>query len=193
MRRGRIRLPTQPPNTRSPASPRPTSLDGRKYDIAVGQIDIGNAASEMASRMREGIAQPSGEIRPEPVMDLDNVGARGLLYGEPAARCECAVHDGDGNQDAVRRPRLIRSRARAFTAAQFRWEAGPMPSARRACSWKGEHLRHGCAPDRARWQAPAPTRRAGLQARIEPVKRPEGFFVCSGGMPGPSSSIAISK
>lgn len=55
------------------------SLDGRKYDIAVGQIDIGNAASEMASRMQAGIAQPSGEIRPEPVMDLDNVG-RAISY-----------------------------------------------------------------------------------------------------------------
>ncbi|HXZ68118.1 MAG TPA: SDR family oxidoreductase [Alphaproteobacteria bacterium] len=55
------------------------ALDGRKYDIAVGQIDIGNAASEMASRMRDGIMQASGEIRPEPVMDLDNVG-RAVAY-----------------------------------------------------------------------------------------------------------------
>ncbi|MFZ1992301.1 MAG: SDR family oxidoreductase, partial [Alphaproteobacteria bacterium] len=55
------------------------SLDGRKYDIAVGQIDIGNAASEMASRIKEGVPQASGEIRPEPVMDLDNVG-RAVSY-----------------------------------------------------------------------------------------------------------------
>ena len=55
------------------------SLDGRKYDIAVGQIDIGNAASELASRMRDGVPQPSGEIRPEPVMELDNV-ARAVSY-----------------------------------------------------------------------------------------------------------------
>jgi NAD(P)-dependent dehydrogenase (short-subunit alcohol dehydrogenase family) len=56
-----------------------TSLDGRKYDIACGQIDIGNAASEMATRMSEGIMQPSGEIRPEPVMALENV-ARAVSY-----------------------------------------------------------------------------------------------------------------
>ena len=56
-----------------------TALDGRKYDIACGQIDIGNAASEMASRIRDGAMQPSGEIRPEPVMDLDNVG-RAVAY-----------------------------------------------------------------------------------------------------------------
>jgi NAD(P)-dependent dehydrogenase (short-subunit alcohol dehydrogenase family) len=55
------------------------SLDGRKYDIAVGQIDIGNAASEMASRIKDGAMQPSGEIRPEAVMDLDNVG-RAVAY-----------------------------------------------------------------------------------------------------------------
>ena len=55
------------------------SLDGRKYDIAVGQIDIGNAASELAARMQSGTAQPSGEIRPEPVMNVENVG-RAVAY-----------------------------------------------------------------------------------------------------------------
>jgi NAD(P)-dependent dehydrogenase (short-subunit alcohol dehydrogenase family) len=56
-----------------------TSLDGRKYDIACGQIDIGNAASEMAVRIKEGVMQPSGEIRPEPVQDVENV-ARAVSY-----------------------------------------------------------------------------------------------------------------
>ena len=51
------------------------SLDGRKYDIAVGQIDIGNAATEMASRMAKGVPQADGEIRVEPLMDVDHVGA----------------------------------------------------------------------------------------------------------------------
>ncbi len=50
------------------------SLDGRKYDIAVGQIDIGNAESQMAERMKAGVPQPDGSVRPEPTMPLDHVG-----------------------------------------------------------------------------------------------------------------------
>ena len=50
------------------------SLDGRKYDIAVCQIDVGNALTEMASRMANGVMQANGEIKPEPLMDVDNVG-----------------------------------------------------------------------------------------------------------------------
>ncbi|MGI9452747.1 MAG: SDR family oxidoreductase, partial [Geminicoccaceae bacterium] len=56
-----------------------TSLDGRKYDIACGQIDIGNAATEMAARMAEGVMQANGEIAAEPLMDVDNVG-RAVLH-----------------------------------------------------------------------------------------------------------------
>jgi NAD(P)-dependent dehydrogenase (short-subunit alcohol dehydrogenase family) len=52
---------------------RATSLDGRKYDIACGQIDIGNAATSMASRMADGVAQPDGSVRPEPLMDVEHV------------------------------------------------------------------------------------------------------------------------
>ena len=50
------------------------SLDGRKYDIAVGQIDIGNAATEMAQRMATGVLQANGEIAVEPLMDVNVVG-----------------------------------------------------------------------------------------------------------------------
>ena len=50
------------------------SLDGRKYDIAVGQIDIGNAGTEMAARMATGIVQANGEIAVEPLMDVNIVG-----------------------------------------------------------------------------------------------------------------------
>ncbi len=46
------------------------SLDGRKYDIACGQIDIGNAATEMTERMTEGVAQADGTKAPEPRMDV---------------------------------------------------------------------------------------------------------------------------
>ncbi len=49
------------------------SLDGRPFDIAVGQIDIGNAASEMTARMVAGVPQADGSVRPEPRMDLSAV------------------------------------------------------------------------------------------------------------------------
>ncbi len=49
------------------------SLDGRKYDIAVGQIDIGNALTPMAARMTQGVPQADGSIAPEPVMDVQVV------------------------------------------------------------------------------------------------------------------------
>jgi NAD(P)-dependent dehydrogenase (short-subunit alcohol dehydrogenase family) len=49
------------------------SLDGRKYDIAVCQIDIGNALTEMAARMAKGVMQANGEIEIEAVMDVSNV------------------------------------------------------------------------------------------------------------------------
>jgi NAD(P)-dependent dehydrogenase (short-subunit alcohol dehydrogenase family) len=50
------------------------ALDGRKYDIAVGQIDIGNARTEMAARMANGVPQADGSIKPEPLMDVKHVG-----------------------------------------------------------------------------------------------------------------------
>jgi NADP-dependent 3-hydroxy acid dehydrogenase YdfG len=55
------------------------SLDGRAFDIACGQIDIGNAATEMASRIMAGVPQANGEIMPEPVMDVRHV-ADAVLY-----------------------------------------------------------------------------------------------------------------
>jgi len=56
-----------------------TSLDGRKYNIACGQIDIGNAATPMTQRMQRGVPQANGEVKVEPTMDVDNV-ARAILY-----------------------------------------------------------------------------------------------------------------
>jgi NAD(P)-dependent dehydrogenase (short-subunit alcohol dehydrogenase family) len=49
------------------------ALDGRPFGIAVGQIDIGNAASELTARMAEGVPQADGSVRPEPRMDLQAV------------------------------------------------------------------------------------------------------------------------
>ena len=58
---------------------RSISLDGRKYDIACGQIDIGNAATEMTERMTAGVPQADGANKPEPRMDVEDV-ARAVLY-----------------------------------------------------------------------------------------------------------------
>ena len=55
------------------------SLDGRKYDIAVGQIDIGNAGTEMTERMKVGMPQANGTMAPEPTMDVEHV-ARTIVY-----------------------------------------------------------------------------------------------------------------
>jgi NAD(P)-dependent dehydrogenase (short-subunit alcohol dehydrogenase family) len=55
------------------------SLDGRRYNIAVGQIDIGNAMTDLAARMAKGVPQANGEIAVEPLMDVDIVG-QSVLY-----------------------------------------------------------------------------------------------------------------
>ncbi len=56
-----------------------TSLDGRKYNIACGQLDIGNALTPMAARMKDGVLQADGSVKPEPLMDVDNV-SRAVVY-----------------------------------------------------------------------------------------------------------------
>jgi hypothetical protein len=55
------------------------SLDGRKYDIAVGQVDVGNAMTELASRMATGVPQANGELAIEPLIDVGIVG-QSVLY-----------------------------------------------------------------------------------------------------------------
>ena len=56
-----------------------TSLDGRKYDIACGQIDVGNALTEMTQRMTRGVPQANGAVIVEPTMDVQNV-ARSVVF-----------------------------------------------------------------------------------------------------------------
>ncbi len=51
------------------------ALDGRKHDIACGQLDIGNADTALGGRMKAGVPQASGEIKPEPVMDVSHCGS----------------------------------------------------------------------------------------------------------------------
>jgi NAD(P)-dependent dehydrogenase (short-subunit alcohol dehydrogenase family) len=53
---------------------RSLSLDGRAFDIACGQIDVGNAETELAARMSSGVAQADGTVRAEPLMDVGDVG-----------------------------------------------------------------------------------------------------------------------
>jgi NAD(P)-dependent dehydrogenase (short-subunit alcohol dehydrogenase family) len=56
-----------------------TSLDGRKYDIACGQIDIGNALTELSAKMTKGVPQANGEVAVEPMMDVKDV-ANAVLH-----------------------------------------------------------------------------------------------------------------
>src|SRR5262249_44118438 len=56
-----------------------TALDGRKYDIACGQIDVGNAETPLTERMTKGVPQANGQTMVEPVMAVDNV-AKAVVY-----------------------------------------------------------------------------------------------------------------
>ncbi len=56
-----------------------TALDGRAFDIACGQIDIGNAGTEMTAKMKAGVLQANGEVAVEPTMDVEHV-ARAVVY-----------------------------------------------------------------------------------------------------------------
>jgi NAD(P)-dependent dehydrogenase (short-subunit alcohol dehydrogenase family) len=55
------------------------SLDGRKYDIACSQIDIGNAATDLTAKMKEGVSQADGRVAPEPTIDVEEAG-RAVVY-----------------------------------------------------------------------------------------------------------------
>jgi len=84
-----------------------TSLDCRRYDIACGQIDIGNAATPMTERMKKGVPQANGTMKVEPTMAVQNVAEAVVLHGEPTARRQRAIPYRDGDEDAVRRARLV--------------------------------------------------------------------------------------
>ena len=84
-----------------------TSLDGRKYDISCGQIDVGNALTEMTQRMQRGVQQANGTVIEEPTMDVANVARAIVFMSHRDARGQRPVPDRDGDQDAVCRPRLV--------------------------------------------------------------------------------------
>ena len=66
-----------------------TALDGRKYDIACGQIDIGNAETEMTAKMKAGVLQASGEVAVEPTMGVEHVARIRGVHGESSSGGEC--------------------------------------------------------------------------------------------------------
>ena len=92
------------------------SLDGRPFDIVCGQIDIGNALTDMAVPMTKGVPQPDGSIRAEATMDVTHR-KLGAAYGRNAAGCQCPVHHRHGTENAVYWQGLGGNRDRAKTAA----------------------------------------------------------------------------
>ena len=86
---------------------RATSLDGRKYNIACSQIDVGNAATPMTERMSVGV--PAGARRGHGGADYECPARRrrGSAYSQPAARRQRPVHDRNGHQDALHRQGLV--------------------------------------------------------------------------------------
>ena len=56
-----------------------TSVDGHRYNVVCGQIDLGNVATDMTARMKKGVPQPDGSMAVEPTMDVDNV-SRMIVY-----------------------------------------------------------------------------------------------------------------
>ena len=86
-----------------------TALDCRNDNILCSQIDIGNAATPLTDRMVQGagVMQPDGSDDAGGAHERRRCRPRRGLYRQPAARHQRAVHDGDGERHAVRRPRLM--------------------------------------------------------------------------------------
>ena len=99
---------------------RSTSLDGRKYNIACGQIDVGNAATEMTQRMSQGVPQADGSVASEATMNGGKRGPGGGLHGAPAARRQRSVHDRDGDGDALHRAGVGSSYQQPFSVTATR-------------------------------------------------------------------------
>lgn len=89
------------------------SLDGRPFNIACGQIDIGNAASAMTEAMSAGVPQADGSIKPEPTMDTQHIAdAVVQMAGLPltAPDCQYTSNYHHGQRNAIYWPRLIDNR-----------------------------------------------------------------------------------
>ena len=81
-----------------------TALDGRAYGIACGQIDIGNAATDMTAAMSDGVPQADGSLRPEPRMAADDVGRAVAYMASLPLEANVATMTVMATGDAVRRP-----------------------------------------------------------------------------------------
>ena len=140
------------------------SLDGRPFNIACGQIDIGNAATEMTQRIAAGAVQADGSVLAEPTFDPRHAAAAVLYMAESAAGRERAVPDDHGDDDAVHRPRLMASRGRRRT---FGLRPGSSAEPGRGAPGRGgiRGLQAGESPDT---ETPYPGRTLHLRREIFP-------------------------
>ncbi len=106
-----------------------TALEGRRYDIACGQIDIGNVATAIGAELVTGTLQADGAVATEPTMDAGDVVGAVDVHGEPAADSQRAVDDGHGYADAAGRTRLRAARLRRGCAGSS------CPTIRSSASW----------------------------------------------------------
>ncbi len=82
------------------------SLEGRRYNIACGQIDIGNVQTNLGIPMSSGTLQAGFLAEARADLRCEACGRRRAVHGRVAARGECAEHDGDGHGHALCGPRL---------------------------------------------------------------------------------------
>ena len=83
-----------------------TILDGRPFDITAGQVDIGNAATEMTQRMTQGVLQPDGKLGGRAAHGCGPCWRTGGVHGGAAAGIQCRLRHHHGDQDAAVRARL---------------------------------------------------------------------------------------
>ena len=157
------------------------SLDGRPYGIAFGQIDIGNAATDMTERMANGVLQANGSCR-RAGDGRDGRGADGPAHGGAAVGGECAVRDGDGDDDAVRRagprrdgrpPNAGRGREPAPSAARRPFEAATQTESCSSVHWgTWRHMLRAVSRRASTWRRWLPM--ANPRAGWQPLPRRKG-------------------
>ncbi len=96
------------------------ALDGRKYDIAVGQVDIGNALTEMAARMANGVPQADGTDQARAADGRESRRPGGAAHGELPDRNQCSFSHDQSDQNAISRVRrLTKKRVKAYHNTEF--------------------------------------------------------------------------
>jgi len=138
---------------------RSTSLDGRKYDIACGQIDIGNAETDMTAVMKRGVPQPNGSIAAEPTFDVEHVAQAGVYMANLPLDAKAVdefriapnpfTPNGDGINDETEilfsvfkltAPRQARVRVYTLAGRQMWEHAQMLQSGRVSMLWDGTDL-----------------------------------------------------